>query len=82
MKWLLDSGSTFDLIGEQDLAPWQRDMIEESQETVRLVTANGDLPGIDSQLPVQIKGLGGKEPLILPGRMAVLSLGRLIMKEG
>ena len=82
LKWLLDSGATFDLIGDKDLAPWQKDMVEESKETVRLIAANGELPGIDSQVPIQIKGLGDKAPLILPGRMAVLSLGRLVMKEG
>ena len=81
-KRMLDSGATFDMVGEETIPKWQKKLAYESDMEYTLSTANGDLP-VSRRVPMRVTGIDKEvEPLLLPGAMAVLSLGRLVTEHG
>jgi hypothetical protein len=81
-RWLIDTGSAFDLIEESDVPEWQLSDAEPAKGRIALNTANGKLV-VDKQIVMQCGPLRHDvTPLLLPSSPAVLSVGRRCMKEG
>ena len=81
-RWLMDTGSAFDLIGEKDVPAWYRSRAEDADSDVELSTANGRTV-VDKKIPMQVGALlEVVEPLLLPSTPPVLSLGKRCMEDG
>ena len=83
MRWIIDSGSGFDLISGQSLTENDRRMITRTNYPCRMATANG-ITTADEQLSVHINGIDSTvDAVILDNSPCnVLSLGKLCMEKG
>jgi hypothetical protein len=83
MRWIVDSGSGFDLISGQSLTKDDRRMITKTDYPCRMATANG-ITTADEQLSVHVNGINSAvDAVILDNSPCnVLSLGKLCMEKG
>ena len=83
MRWIIDSGSGFDLISGQSLTKDDRRMITKTDNPCRMATANG-ITTADEQLSVHVNGINSAvDAVILDNSPCnVLSLGKLCMEKG
>ena len=83
MRWIIDSGSGFDLISGQSLTKADRRMITKTDNPCRMATANG-ITTADEQLSVHVNGINSAvDAVILDNSPCnVLSLGKPCMEKG
>ena len=81
-KWLIDTGSGYDLVGRNDVPGWAMDSMLEDSSPIDLHTANG-ITTVDKTVSLQVMGLmEAVKPLVLQSTPAVLSVGKRCMEEG
>ena len=81
-RWIADTGSGHDIIGDHDVSDWLREGAESASEVVELHTANG-IARVDTMIPVQVFPLKTVVmPLLLESCPPVLSVGRRCIEEG
>jgi hypothetical protein len=81
-RWLVDTGSAFDLVGRKDVPEAHLSAAEPARRPIQLKTANG-VTTVDEEIILQCGPL--KEhvyPLLLDSTPAVLSVGRRCMEDG
>ena len=83
MRWILDSGSGFDLISGQSLTVADRRMITKTDIPRRMATANG-ITTAEEQLSVHVDGINSAvDAVILDNSPCnVLSVGKPCMEKG
>ena len=83
MRWIIDSGSGFDLISGQSLTKYDRRMITKTYNPCRMATANG-ITTADEQLSVHVHGIDSTVDAVILNNSPcnVLSLGKLCMEKG
>ena len=83
MRWIIDSGSGFDLISGQSVTKEDRKMITRTENPCRMATANG-ITVAEEQLSVRVDGLDAAVDAVILGNSPcnVLSLGKLCMERG
>ena len=81
LRWIIDSGSGFDLISGQSITKEDRKMVVRTESPCRMATANG-ITVADEQLSVRVDGLDAAvDAIILDNSPCnVLSLGKLCME--
>ena len=81
-RWLVDTGSAFDLVSEKDVPSWYKSQVVPSDVAIELSTANGRAL-VDTKVPMQIGPLHEDvEPLVLPNTPPVISVGRRCVEGG
>ena len=83
MRWIIDSGSGFDLISGQSISKDDRRMVTKTDNPCRMATANG-ITTADEQVSVHVNGNNSAvDAVILDNSPCnVLSLGKLCMEKG
>ena len=83
MRWIIDSGSGFDLISGRSLTKNDRRVIIKTDNPCRMATANG-VATVDEQLSFHIDGIGSTVDAVVLNNSScnVLSLGKLCMEKG
>jgi hypothetical protein len=82
VRWLMDTGSAFDLIGEKEVPPELLKFAEPARNRVELCTANGRTT-VDREVELQCGPLHEHvSPLLLKSTPAVLSIGRRCVNDG
>ena len=75
-RWLVDTGSAFDLVGRKDVPERFMSFVEPARQPVKLKTANGSTT-VDEEITLQCGPLREHvHPLLLESSPAVLSVGR------
>ena len=81
-KFILDSGSSFHLIGEEELTQFEWERVSRLDEPLDLMTGNG-VTYAERVISIKIARLGiVVECVIMKGIPVVLSLGKLVRDEG
>ena len=81
-RWLVDTGSAFDLIGKQDVPEWCVMLATPTDGTVELSTANGRM-AVTKEVLMQVGSFQQHvTPLLLESSPPVLSVGKRCMEEG
>ena len=82
-RWIMDTGSPFDLVGRNEIPKsYVNKNIAESEFEITLNTANGETD-VNWTLPLQVAPLGETvNPFLLENTPAVLSVGRRCMVDG
>ena len=81
-KWIVDSGSCFDIVGAQYMDAKERREQTTTQRPYRIITANGVLrANRETTIPVARTG-SQTNAIVLKDSPCVLSLGKRCMKEG
>jgi hypothetical protein len=81
-RWIIDSGSGFDLISERSLTKDDRKAVTKAENPCRMATANG-VATAEEQLSIHIEGIGSVDAVVLNNSPCnVLSLGKLCMEKG
>ena len=79
--WILDSGASYDLVGQKEVAAFSR-QIRRSSEPITLLTANGPVPATRS-IKLDVPGLEDyPEHYVLRDTPNALSLGKRCKKFG
>ena len=81
-RWVVDSGSGFDLVGRRMLPFMGRSEVRDCERSLILSTANGEIRA-DKEAVIEIDKLGMKTTaIVLDDCPSVLSLGKKCMEEG
>ena len=81
-KWLIDTGSGFDLVGREEIPDWALDSMLTPRSTINLHTASG-MTTVNEVVSLQVRGLMQEvTPLVLDSTPAVLSVGKRCMEQG
>ena len=81
-RWLIDTGSAFDLVGQHDVPDWNLELAEMTEDMIELSTANGRM-NVDKEVLMQVGPLKRHiKPLLLSNTPPVLSVGKRCMEEG
>jgi hypothetical protein len=81
-RWLVDTGSAYNLIGRADVPEWHLEDAEPTRHAVELMTANGRTV-VEEEILMQCAALRTHvSPLLLNSSPAVLSVGRRCVEDG
>jgi hypothetical protein len=81
-RWLVDTGSAFDLIGKNDVPDWRVKLATATETPVELSTANGRMV-VGKKVLMQVGPFQQHvSPLLLEHSPPVLAVGRRCMEEG
>ena len=81
-SWIFDSGSTFDLVGTEDIPNIFRGSSKKLSQPVKLNAANGTIK-VDSSIQLQVGSIQVVvDALVLPKTPPVISMGKKCMVEG
>ena len=81
-RWIVDSGSCFDLVDARALTDTERRHIAKGCAQKTLMTANGEMT-VDNEINIEVSGIGEVEnALVMPECPSVLLLCRLCVEKG
>jgi len=81
-RWLVDTGSAFDLVGRHDVPDWCARLATPTESVVELSTTNGRMI-VEKEVLMQVGPFQQHvSPLLLEHSPPVLSMGKRCMEEG